>query len=82
MGLRLGLLLAQVDPGHGCVAHAERTDQVVVVGEFTGLHRREHGDQRGELLAIFGLVGDFAVGARRGVVDRRLGVGLPVGVIR
>lgn len=83
LGLGLGLLLAQIDPGHCCIAHTEWTDQVFVVGEFAGLHRREHGDQRGNGLAILGLVGDFAVGARCGVVDGRLGVGgLPVGVIR
>lgn len=82
MGLRLGLLLAQIDPGHGCIAHAEWTDQVFIIGQFAGLHRWEHGDQRGGGLAILGLVGDFVVGARCGVVDGGLGVdGLPVGVI-
>lgn len=83
MRLRLGLLLAQIDPGHGCIAHAEWTNHVFIIGQFAGLHRWEHGDQRGGGLAIFGLVGDFAVGARCGVVDGGLGVDrLPVGVIR
>lgn len=82
MGLRLSLLLVQVDPGHCCVAHAKWTDQVFVVGEFAGLHRWEHGDQRGNGLAIFGLIGDFTIVARCGMVDGGLGVGrLPVGVI-
>ena len=82
MGLRLGLLLAQIDPGHGCIAHAEWTNHVFIIGQFAGLHRWEHGDQRGGGLPILGLVGDVAVGARCGVVDGGLGVdGLPVGVI-
>lgn len=82
MGLRLGLLLAQIDPSHGCIAHAEWTDKVFIIGQFASLHRWEHGDQRRGGLAILGLVGDFAVGAGCGVVDGRLGVdGLPVGVI-
>ena len=82
IGLRLNLLLAQVDPGHCCIAHAEWTDHVFVVGELAGVHRRKHGDQRGNGFAIFSLIGDFIIVARCGVVDGGLGVGrLPVGVI-
>jgi len=82
MRLGLSLLLAQVNPSHCCIAHAEWTNQIFVVGKFTSLHRRKHRDQRGDLFTIFGLVGDLAVGTRCGMVDGGLGVGgLPIGVI-